>query len=535
MVETNSAERYSDDIREGWHDFLEELPGAFIVSHNDETVAFYAVDRFATIPLYFIDRREKPPIVSRQIEELLPHLNGSAQLDKRAFVELGLMGGFRSERTPFEGISQIPPGHFLEYRNGMTRLKQYWSFATVDRPTFTGSFEEAVEELRYLIHQAVRRAVASSKQPGFHISGGMDSCAVAGVACNQNPERSYFGFAHMPPKTPDDGHYESDNVEIMDRRFSNLTIYKNLKLSTTNSEEFKLYETADNWHGLLQNKLEDPNVAKAAEWNVDTIFTGLGGDELASFGQHFQNWKLEVDNDWQAKWFNRYWSYRKWRASLKNALLSGDFSSVRAVLTPSQSNDVQDEQIWQPDLLNTGERNRRKLKIALSHYPFSMRYRRELLDRRFFTIRNEQWNLAGRQHGISYRHPLLDKDLIEFCVSLPKEIFHHPPGETRRMFRQAMADDLPAKILTPHKTPSYIHNNVSPDVMREQYRELLAQCERLKETYAGEVFQFDYLIGMLQTKLNVLESTGNTETASIRLYIFKKVIGKSLWLNRYFG
>jgi asparagine synthase (glutamine-hydrolysing) len=61
------------------------------------------------------------------------------------------------------------------------------------------------------------------------------------------------------------------------------------------------------------------------------------------------------------------------------------------------------------------------------------------------TRRIEAWATYGAERGITYGYPLLDKRLLTFCLGLPTDALYHR-GETRALFRRAVADVLPDSV-----------------------------------------------------------------------------------------
>jgi len=57
------------------------------------------------------------------------------------------------------------------------------------------------------------------------------------------------------------------------------------------------------------------------------------------------------------------------------------------------------------------------------------------------TKRIEGWAQEGAAHGIEYRYPLLDQRVIEFCLSLPPEMFMKK-GWKRYLFRHTTTKEL---------------------------------------------------------------------------------------------
>jgi asparagine synthase (glutamine-hydrolysing) len=85
-------------------------------------------------------------------------------------------------RTFFEGISKLPAAHFAEIdlRNSSLELKftRFWSLAPRDVAPHT-RLEDAVEEVRHLLDDAVRLRLRSDVPVGILLSGGLDSSSIA--------------------------------------------------------------------------------------------------------------------------------------------------------------------------------------------------------------------------------------------------------------------------------------------------------------------------------------------------------------------
>ena len=66
-----------------------------------------------------------------------------------------------------------------------------------------------------------------------------------------------------------------------------------------------------------------------------------------------------------------------------------------------------------------------------------------LLTPGFLSRQVEEWAASGARHGLEYRHPLLDRRVLELALSLPPEQFRRGPT-TRYLMRHAL--DLKAVL-----------------------------------------------------------------------------------------
>lgn len=155
---------------------------AFIIWDENKQTLFVARDRFGIKPVYYakVDGRL---YVASEIKALLA-MGVPARWDRETVRNLSSGFVLRSGRTLFDGIFAVPPGHYLTVTKNDFKISRYWDF---DYPR-AGSlkdvpdFEQATEMVRAKINEAVRLRLRSDVPVGVYLSGGIDSCAVLGLA-----------------------------------------------------------------------------------------------------------------------------------------------------------------------------------------------------------------------------------------------------------------------------------------------------------------------------------------------------------------
>ena len=89
-------------------------------------------------------------------------------------------------RTFFEGVEQLPPGHFLIATKDNIQTQRYWSIIGLeDQPLPHASRNEMLEDFRSMMEDAVVKRLRSVRAVGCHLSGGLDSSTVAALAASQ--------------------------------------------------------------------------------------------------------------------------------------------------------------------------------------------------------------------------------------------------------------------------------------------------------------------------------------------------------------
>lgn len=106
--------------------------------------------------------------------------------------------------TCFEGIRNLPPGHFIKVHNGHMEIRKYWDFDYPDagEERRFKTLDEAGEEFEELLRGAVRRRLVGEMPMCCYISGGLDSTTILGLSCQEHdqPLPSFtIGLDHSGP------------------------------------------------------------------------------------------------------------------------------------------------------------------------------------------------------------------------------------------------------------------------------------------------------------------------------------------------
>jgi asparagine synthase (glutamine-hydrolysing) len=171
---------------------FERLRGMFAAALwcNSRRRLILGRDRLGIKPLYLY-RRGDDLLFASELKGILIHpeiephisLNG---LD--AFLSLNYVP---SPWTLVEGIEKLPPGHWLEWRNGLVRQEPYWQIPAMTPQAI--SLEDAKSELDRLMLQSVSEHMMSDVPLGVWLSGGVDSSTVLHYAsqASSTPLRTF--------------------------------------------------------------------------------------------------------------------------------------------------------------------------------------------------------------------------------------------------------------------------------------------------------------------------------------------------------
>jgi asparagine synthase (glutamine-hydrolysing) len=179
---------YEDYGPECLHHLRGEYAFAIWDARNRRLVA--GRDRFGVKPLFYAEHKGALYLAS-EAKALFAMGVPAAWSHESVYA-----GGFilPGERTLFRGVHTVPPGHYLRATRESHRVHQYWD---VDYPV-EGSLgaksdRECIEEFRAVLEASVKTRLRADVPVGCYLSGGIDSCAVLGLASlhHHGPVRAY--------------------------------------------------------------------------------------------------------------------------------------------------------------------------------------------------------------------------------------------------------------------------------------------------------------------------------------------------------
>lgn len=161
-------------------DFVQHLNGQFAIALWDAEAhrLVLARDRVGIRPLLY-SRTEEGLAFASEAKSLFAGNWLRAEIDPLGLAEVCTFWGCVAPRTPFAGVSAVPPGHMVVLENGKADVRRYWDWKFPGQGEFTtGDLGQAVEELRELFVDSVRLQLRADVPVGAYLSGGLDSSAV---------------------------------------------------------------------------------------------------------------------------------------------------------------------------------------------------------------------------------------------------------------------------------------------------------------------------------------------------------------------
>jgi asparagine synthase (glutamine-hydrolysing) len=333
-----------------------ELRGEFalIIADEREKVMIAIRDRFGIKPLYYAVVNGDVFFAS-EIKALLA-LGVPAAWDLE-----GAIGGMGRphESTDFAGISTVPQGCYAIAKDGVVRIYSYWDW---EFPTATQmqaddrSEAEVVADFRETLSESVQHRLVADVEVACYLSGGIDSCAVLGLA-QQKMDRPVRAFT----LTFDNPLYDEGAIAEKQANFVGASYHP---IAITGRDIADSYADAI-WHSETQ-MFNGHGVAKyllsraVRDAGIKVVFTGEGADEMLGGYPFF---RVDAVNNNPAL-------NRAQKAAFINQIVVTNAAS-RAIMLPDQAGSaeldaVRDRLGWVPASINAWMAMKAELEPFLS-------------------------------------------------------------------------------------------------------------------------------------------------------------------------
>ena len=191
------------------------------------------------------------------------------------------------EKTEFAGISTVPPGCYAIARDGDVRIYPYWDWeipTAEQMQADTRSEAEIVDEFQDALVDSVRERLLADVEVASYLSGGIDSCAVLGLA-QQEMDRPIRAFT----LTFENPLYDEARIAEAQAKHVGATYHPIPITGREIADSFKdaiwYAETQMfNGHGVAKYLLS--RAVRAA--GIKVVFTGEGADEMLGGYPYFR-------------------------------------------------------------------------------------------------------------------------------------------------------------------------------------------------------------------------------------------------------
>jgi asparagine synthase (glutamine-hydrolysing) len=360
------------------------------------------------------------------------------------------------DRSIFQHVRKLPPGHLLTWKDGRISIEQYWQLPAEE--PYGGSEADAVRDLRAVLADAVRSHMISDVPLGAFLSGGVDSSTVVGLMAEASSARvKTFSIGFDVPEFD-----ELEHARTVARHFG------------TDHHEFIVKPDAIGILDRLVWHFDEPfadssaiptwYVSEMARQHVTVVLSGDGGDELFGgydrylphprvvafdryspralrrvaaiaasrlpHGTRGKNFLRHVSRDDQGRYLD---AIRFFSADEKGSLLTADVVAG----------------LGRPPRLDPENRLAHHFeRFAALPWPSQMmRFDAETYLPEDVLTKVDRMSMA---HSIESRVPLLDNKVISFASALPSAL-KIKDGRRKHVLKEVAATLLPSEILNRRK------------------------------------------------------------------------------------
>jgi asparagine synthase (glutamine-hydrolysing) len=443
--------------------FLEWDTGCFVRLRGMFAIALWtkstkrlvlARDRMGIKPLYFA-RRGADLFFGSELKAILIHPEIERQLSLDGLDCYLSLNYVPSPWTLVEGVEKLPPGQWLEWRDGEVFSDCYWRLPFgVDR---SWTMESAKEELDNLLRQSVREHMVSDVPLGMWLSGGIDSSTILHYAAESGAPLKTFSISFQG-RSFDESAYIREVVQRYQTEHEELDLNPEVNLRDV-IEQFAYYSdepSAD--AGALPVWF----LSKLSKTKTTVSLSGEGADELfGGYLTHRANRVAGVARRLPRKTISlalealRAWPVSDEKISLEYKLkrfLEG------CLMTPDRAH------VYWNGTFSDGQKAAllsTELAPALNDVLADLRSRSSSpddlapflwFDQKYF-LADDILNKSDRMsmaHALEVRPPFLDQRIVEFAASLPASLKIRG-SKQKFLLKELMRDKLPASVLSRKK------------------------------------------------------------------------------------
>ncbi len=158
---------------------------AFVIFNTQNGEFFGGRDPLGVRPLFYT-RMQSSFIFASELRLVLAAMDNQPEIQQDYLLDSLVGVKSTKEKTPFESIYRLSPGHFMEGKKGEIKLTRYWMpdiKATIDLE----KDQDYVDMFRELLVNAVNMRCEGVTSLASELSGGLDSSAVTGIAADFTP------------------------------------------------------------------------------------------------------------------------------------------------------------------------------------------------------------------------------------------------------------------------------------------------------------------------------------------------------------
>ena len=428
-------------------DFINKLNGMFAIAIYDarDNSLHLIRDRMGKKPLWLSQLNDGTLFFASQVRALML-ARPDRTLRTDMIAEVMQYGYINSPNSAFNEIHQVPPANVTSWRDGRVTTSTYW---TADFETkITIPYQEALETTKELIEAAVSRRLISERPLGSFLSGGYDSTVVTAYMAKLMKEKVQTYSIGFHSEAFNEAHYAKQVASY---------------LGTNHHEEILSPDPAliiEKISQVLDQPFADSSIvptyllAKFARENLIVALGGDGGDEVfGGYDRYLATPVMQNLNPFLG--LAREGLKLAGRQSLGNSRkinrvgpqlspkksLASRYSSILSLTQPHELNS----------LLNPNFYSNRSETSFVNHFELGDLTSFDRMISSDFAVYLPgdllvKVDIATMANSLELRSPLLDVNVVEWGVSLPRK-YKIKGFETKHILKDVARSLVPAELI----------------------------------------------------------------------------------------
>jgi len=487
---------------------IDRFQGMFAIAlfDRDTNELFLVRDRIGKKPLYYwIDGENL--VFASELKPIMEYPGFPRNIRKDVIKRYMFQQCVNEPDAIFENVYKVVPGQIVKFASGKISKWKYWDIAEVysrKKQEKVGSYEEAKEELKGILKEAVGKRMIADVPLGAFLSGGYDSSLITAIAQD---------LSDVPVKTYSIGFNEERyNEAKFAKEVSKHLGTEHTELYIDEKEMFNMVESIPKYYDepfADSSQIPSMLVSKLASEEVTVVLTGDGGDEF----------------------FCGYNIYDHVAQAQKIDML-GTLTYGVCRIPPFRQMKLLEKLPFKVQVIAGNHEKETKTQLGGSSYmraidkmlpesgvpfkfPQESKYgeknwqeRRMLLDQETYLPGDILCKVdrASMKYSIESRCPILDVDVMEYSYRLPHE-YKYANGVKKRILKDIAYDYIPKELLDRPK----VGFGVPLDKwMRGPLKEQLTDMCTVEYLKKQGIFDAEYVNGFLMEYLR----TGDKGPAS---------------------
>ena len=429
-------------------DAISKFNGIFAFAMDDEKNKriVLARDAMGVKPLFY-SIKNNTFIFGSEVKSLFKHPYVEPIVDKDGLTELFALGpAVIPGTTVYKDISEVKPGEYLIVDEYGIKKDNYWELKAEE---FNESEEEAVEHVRELLTDAIKRQLVGDVPLCTFLSGGLDSSAISVIAAEEYRKKNKILTTYSIDYEDNDKFFKSSLFQPTSDQY-----YAEVMAKYIGSD----HRTVVLNHTDLVNALDDALIGRDLPGMADV------DSSLYLFCKEVKkDFVIALSGECADELFGGYpWFTNEEMINANTFPWSRFIGERKAILSPELKN-LKIEEVAQSAYMDTLK------EVPHLEGESKLEYRmRELfyLNLRWFMVnllnRKDRMSMAN---SLEVRVPFADYKIVEYAFNIPSNI-KLLNGREKGLLRKALEGVLPEDIIYRKKSPyPKTHNPVYTDLV----------------------------------------------------------------------